>query len=276
VKVDERGIPLASLRLGDSASVAGQDYDEGMPRQDIVPGDSRSATGQTLASGMNDRGGAATTAGRGGDDARSQLPDGPAGGGNGPINDWISASQGDHAHATDKQVVEDWQTEARKIVDSGIDVASKNDKDRQDWWCTADVERDDLQRRFIQLSLIDQGVCRHLMTQVMQVVDDQEDIGQQGGSETAGAFREPLTEVIHGGEGALKEKVSSGQMKDASMGPEDTRDDQQNARNESSTLHPGKPPLLPLVRGTQEGQSDRPLVRNDGRDQARKGTWPPH
>jgi hypothetical protein len=184
VKYDERGIPSAQLRLGDSASVAGQDYDEGMPRQDIVPGDSRSAMGQTLASGMNNGGGAATTVGPNG--SGGLLDRSGNRGEQGMHND---APNDGSRIGTNPGAVLEWQTKATALDNSGKNLQSKGKKERQDWLFHARRDRDDLAQEYYIMDAIGQSDCMSLMMSINTLVDRQ--IAEQGDDLPVGVSQEP-------------------------------------------------------------------------------------
>jgi hypothetical protein len=257
VKYDERGIPSASLRLGDSASVAGQDYDEGMPRQDIVPGDSRSAMGQTVASGMNNRGGAAPIPGPGDEGGHSQYS------GNRGEQNHEAPNDGPRV-GTDPRAVNEWQTKAEALLASCVNIESQGKKERQDWLFNAKKNWSGLTEDFHKMTIVDQGTCMPLLRSVNTKLD-RLGVEQVGDGRPEEASQEPSGMNNH------QEKGNVGEQ-GAPTRSTGLRDDQQDASNEGSSLRPREPPLSPSVRSTQERQSGRP----PGPNQEKKGTWPTH
>jgi hypothetical protein len=250
---DEQGKPLAPLRLGDSASVAGQDYDEGMPRQDIVPGDSRSAMGQTVASGMNNGGGAAITVGPNGPGGLFNRPDSR---GEQSMHDG-APNDGSRVGRNPRAVLE-WQAEAGALRGSCEKLELLVGKERQDRLLDAEKRRDDLAPSFHAMDTDGQGKCMPLMRSINTLLDRQ--IAEQRDDRPVGVSQEPSGMNDPLKKGNVGEE---GKVKDFRTGP---------APNEDNTLYSKSPPLSPFVRSTQEGQSGRP----PGTNQEKKGTWPTH
>jgi len=271
----ERGIPTDVLRPKDSNSVAGgSETTYVSKRLDVVaPGDSASANGQTRASGTRGRRGPATAAGSDGQDDDSLLSNSQARGGDGPVDDWVGNSQGAQAFASDQNAVKDWQTKAREILDSSKDFASKNNQDRYEWWYKANIKKNNLEKRFKKLSAIDQGVCQPLMTEVMQLVDDEKAVGE-GGRDTGGTSRESLTGDIEEKKDILKDvsniKGASGQVKNSPAGVTERKN-----RHEGITIDPEEP-LSPAGRTVQGGQPSQHVEARQSPEPTRRGKWHNH
>jgi hypothetical protein len=269
VKYDESGIPLAPLRVGDSASVAGQDYDEGMPRQDIVPGDSRSAMGQTLASGMNNGGGAATTVGPNGSGGLFDRPDN-----RGEQSMHNDAPNDGSRVGTNPRAVLEWQAEAGALRGSCEKLDFLLGKERQDWLSDAEEKRRDLATRFHAMDTVGQGKCMPLMRLINTLLDRQ-GVEQVGDGRPVEASQEPsgMNDPLKKGNA---EEGAPEQIRDSPTGPEDSRDDQQNDRNERSTPHPGKRPLSPSGQSTTPSDRQSPEHNNDPNPPRKRGRWPNH
>ena len=257
---DECGIRTDVLRPEDSNSVAGGSETTYASKRlgEIAPDDSASANGQTQASGRRGRRGPATAAGSDGQEEDFLLSNSPARRGDGPVDNWVRTSQGAQAFASDQDAVKDWQTKAREIVDSSKDLASKTNQDRYDWWYKANMNKRNLETRFKKLSAIDQGVCQPLMTQVMQLVDDQKAGGQVEDGDTQGSSREPLREGFNEKENVLGENGPSGHKDDSLMEAPDWGNERQEVSSQSSSSGQKGQPYSPGGRTIHGGQSSRP------------------
>jgi hypothetical protein len=236
-----------------------------MPRQDIVPGDSRSAMGQTLASGMNNGGGAATTVG----------PNGPGGLFDRPGN---RGEQGMHNDApndgsrigTNPRAVKEWQTEANALYDSRDKLKFLVRKERQGWLLDAEKNQNDLATRFDAMDTVDKSDCMSLMNAINTLLDRQ-GAGQVGDDRPVG---QPSRVNDYQHKGNVGEEGVPGQMGDSPRGPTNPRDDQHDPRTAGSTPHSGKRPLSPSGQSTTRFDGQSPEHNNDAKPPQKRGRWP--